>query len=333
MADISEYLLNYLPNIRGLSQNTIRSYRYAFRLLFEYLYTEKKLRIDTVDYKNLEKDTISDWLTWLEEKRGCSIKTRNQRLAAIKSFARYSLRKHFDESLAFSADVEQISKKKDGDCTEAVHFTREEISIILRMPNSTSRIGQRDRTILSVLYATGARAQELCDLKVSDVRIGATTVITLCGKGNKARSVVIPDQCAKLLKQYIEKRYSSESSFNDSSYVFSSQIHEHMTISCLEAIVKKYVESAKASRQDLFCSHYTPHSFRHSIAMHMLESGIPLPVIKTFLGHASIATTLIYASANFALVSKYLKDKDPYAEVDDVTLGKDGRLVLPAFLQ
>ena len=99
-------------------------------------------------------------------------------------------------------------------------------------------------------------------------------------------------------------------------HLLSSQTHEHMTISCLEAIVKKYVLKAKKFRPDLFHEHYTPHSFRHSIAMHMLESGIPLPVIKTFLGHASIATTMIYASANYELVNKYLRDKNPYAEYD-----------------
>jgi site-specific recombinase XerD len=114
-------------------------------------------------------------------------------------------------------------------------------------------------------------------------------------------------------------------------HVFSSQTHEHMTISCLEAIVRKYVRMAKDLRPELFRDHYTPHSFRHSIAMHMLESGIPLPVIKTFLGHASIATTMIYASANYELVNKYLRDKNPYAEQSD-TAEQSESLFMPQFL-
>ena len=105
-----------------------------------------------------------------------------------------------------------------------------------------------------------------------------------------------------------------------------------MTISCLEAIVKKYVRKAKALRPDLFREHYTPHSFRHSIAMHMLESGIPLPVIKTFLGHVSIGTTMIYASANYELVNKYLRDKNPYAE-QDTNIMQFGGAFLPHFLK
>jgi site-specific recombinase XerC len=104
-----------------------------------------------------------------------------------------------------------------------------------------------------------------------------------------------------------------------------------MSISCLEAIVKKYVLKAKKLRPDLFLKHYTPHSFRHSIAMHMLESDIPLPAIKTFLGHVSIATTMIYASANYELVNKYLRDKSPYAEHDSTVIQQGGTFI-PQFL-
>ena len=118
---------------------------------------------------------------------------------------------------------------------------------------------------------------------------------------------------------------------NPKRHIFSSQTNEHMTISCLEAIVKKYVCLAKELRPDLFKEHYTPHSFRHSIAMHMLESGIPLPVIKTFLGHVSIATTMIYASANYDLVNKYLRDKNPYA-TDDTIIEQPNDSFIPQFL-
>ena len=223
--------------------------------------------------------------------------------------------KNFNEALTFCSEVEHIPKKKDAKRDEAVHFSREEMSILLRLPNPDKKIGRRDKVILSVLYASGARAQELCDLTVGDVRFGNTTTMTLHGKGNKTRTIVIPEQCATLLKSFME--YSRLTGVEPQRHIFSSQTHEHMTISCLEAIVKKYVTNAKTLRPELFQKHYTPHSFRHSIAMHMLESGIPLPVIKTFLGHVSIATTMIYASANYELVNKYLRDKNPYAEQDE----------------
>jgi site-specific recombinase XerD len=121
-----------------------------------------------------------------------------------------------------------------------------------------------------------------------------------------------------LLKEYLRgKAQVGRREGTELTYVFSSQTREHMTISCVEEIVKKYVAAAKAANPKLFRHNsYSPHSFRHSIAMHMLESGIPLPVIKTFLGHVSIATTMVYASANYEMVNKFLRDKNPYADTE-----------------
>jgi len=201
--------------------------------------------------------------------------------------------------------------------------------VLLRLPASHTGIGRRDKVILSTLYASGARAQELCDITVGDLRFGDAAAITLHGKGGKTRTVIIPQQCAALLRSHMEQ--TRLKNFGARRHLFSSQTHEHMTISCLEAIVKKYVRMAKKIRPDLFRQHYTPHSFRHSIAMHMLESGIPLPVIKTFLGHVSIATTMIYASANYGLVNKYLRDKNPNAEQDSAD-AQGGGSFMPQFL-
>jgi site-specific recombinase XerD len=162
------------------------------------------------------------------------------------------------------------------------------------------------------------------------VRFGNTVTVTLHGKGDKTRTIVIPEQCTVLLKTHIEQNRLN--SFGAQRHLFSSQTHEHMSISCLEAIVKKYIRKAKALRPDLFLGHYTPHSFRHSIAMHMLESGISLPVIKTFLGHVSISSTMIYASANYEMVNKFLRDKNPYAEQDS-TAAQPNASYIPYFLR
>ena len=326
---VSEFFSVYLPKTKGLSTNTIRSYKHAFRLLFEYIHTKHGLLPENIEFKHLEKGTIETWLDWLCTVRGCSVKTRNHRLSVIVTFARFALRRNFNGALTLCSDIEHLPKKKYVDCNEVVHLSRDEMSIILRLPDSNSRIGRRDKVILSALYASGARAQELCDLTVGDMRFGTVTTMTLHGKGNKTRTIVIPQQCSVLLKSYMEQRDLNSSV--SQHHLFSSQTHEHMTISCLEAIVKKYVCKAKKLRSDLFRGHYTPHSFRHSIAMHMLESGIPLPVIKTFLGHVSIATTLIYASVNYELVNKYLRDKDPYAEQDSDAV-QSGSLLIPSFL-
>jgi len=327
---LSQFISEYLPKTKGLSANTIRSYKQVFRLLLEYVHNRYGLPPEKVEFRHLEKETIEAWLDWLCTERKCSSKTRNHRLSALVTFARFALHRDFCGAMALCSEVEHMPKKKDPKRSEAVHLTREEISILLRLPNANSNIGRRDKVILGTLYASGARAQELCDLAIGDIRFGATTTMVLHGKGGKTRTIVIPEQCALLLKSYIVQNRLKEG--GSQRHVFSSQTHEHMAISCLEAIVKKYVSKAKKLRPDLFRENYTPHSFRHSIAFHMLESGIPLPVIKTFLGHVSISTTMIYASANFELVSKYLRNKDPYAK-QDVEIEHSIGILIPQFLK
>ena len=231
--------------------------------------------------------------------------TRNQKLSGLSAFAKYAVNREPIMAAGFYSAVNGIPKKK-ADKTIPVYFTKEEIGILLHIPSRSRRVDIRNRTLLSVLYATGARAQELCDIQVRDIHFGDKTSIKLVGKGNKARKVIIPTQCAALLRDYL----SSENKLTDlDSHVFSSQTNEHMTISCVEEIVKKYVRVAKQENPSLFREkNYSPHSFRHSIAVHMLEAGIPLPVIKNFLGHSSIEVTMIYATVSDELKNKYLKE-------------------------
>jgi len=312
---LAEFFSSYLPKTRGLSANTIKSYKQVFRLLFEYIHAQNGLLPEKVEFRHIESGVIESWLNWLCEERGCSAKTRNHRLSVMVTFAKFTFASNFEGALSFCSKVTHMPKMKEPKRPQSVHFTREEMSILLRLPSQRSNIGKRDKVLLSALYASGARAQELCDITVGDIRFGTANTVTLRGKGGKTRHVVIPQQCAVLIKSYMEQ--NKLISADTCRHVFSSQTHEHMSISCVEAIVKKYVKMAKKLRPELFPENYTPHSFRHSIAMHMLESGIPLPVIKTFLGHVSIASTMIYASANYDLVCKYLKDKNPYAENDE----------------
>lgn len=305
LGTLSSYFTEYLPVTKGLSNNSIRSYKYSFQLLFTFLKEIQDCHPEIVTFYTLEKETIEQFLQWLEKDRSCSISTRNQRLSGLSSFAKYAVRKEPVEAAGFYNAISATPKKK---CVEnyPVYFTREEISIILHLPVGNGRIARRDRVLLSVLYASGARAQELCDIKMRDIRFGEKTSIKLIGKGNRARTITIPNNCAALLKKYLDTENKTEASEN---YLFSSQMHEHMTISCVEEIVKKYIAKARTEHPPLFKEKkYTPHSFRHSIAVHMLEIDIPLPVIKNFLGHVSLETTLIYATVSDELKNKYLRE-------------------------
>ena len=299
----------YLVDTKGLSENTVTSYKYAFQLLFEYLYDVKKLRPHSITFAELEGGTVEDFLLWLERERNCGVSTRNQRKAAIATFAKYVLKKNFTDTMNFANEVNNIDTKK-APKPQFSYFTIEEIAAILSLPKGIGDIECRNKVILSFLYGSGARAQEMCDLTVNDIRFGKNTSVKLTGKGNKSRVVIIPERCAALLQDHLHRNRLDERG-NRGMYVFSSQTHTHMQISCVAAIVSKYVKLAKMQYPDLFQEkRYSPHSFRHSIAVHMLESGVPLPVIKVFLGHSSITSTMIYATVSDALVDLYLKNRN-----------------------
>ncbi len=305
---LDSFFTDYLPNVKGLSENSITAYQYAFQLLFKYLAEKKSLQPDAVTFDVLSSETIESFLAYLEQERGCGVKTRNLRRAAILSFAKYASKKAFTPSLTFFAAMTEIPKKREPKKIGYKHFTQEEIAILLKIPDPAKNIGQRDITLLSLLYATGARAQELCDITLGDIILGSPTRIKLTGKGEKSRIVTIPDTCTAILKEYLRIRgINAVSSATKDSHLFSSQTREHMTITCVEDIVKKYVEEAKGRYPNLFREEkYTPHSFRHSIAIHRLEAGESLIAIKAFLGHASVSTTAVYAQVTPELASKYL---------------------------
>lgn len=330
---LKRFFEEYLPVVKGASDNTMRSYRYSFRLLFQFLYESYGIQPGKVDFSNLNSDRILAFLQWLEEERNCGISTRNQRFAAIRSFSNYASRYYFQPALTFTTAVSTIPPKKMPKKAMA-YMTKEEMTIVLSLPGNHTLSERRDRVLLSILYASGARAQELCDLRVDDVRFDkGRAYLTLHGKGKKARIVVIPEDCSALLKQFMERNKLSVEIRPD-KHVFSSQTHEHMTISCVEGIVKKYIRIAKKKNPSLFHeASYTPHSFRHSVAVHMLEAGIPLPVIKNFLGHASIETTMVYATISQALRDKYLENYNKARALTQTKECNTNELSFPDYLK
>ncbi len=303
---LSSFLINYMPCSVGASPNTVTSYKYAFRLLLEFMYSTKGIPADEITFEQLDFGTLTEFLDWIEKNRGCSASTKNQRLSAIISFSEYAQNRDLDAASVFRSGVIKIPMKKVQKKQRAV-LSVQEVSILLRLPNDSKDIGLRNKVLLSLMYASGTRAQEICDLTVGSIQFymkGAT--LNIKGKGGKSRRIGIPDNCAKMLQKYISHRRLCS---KPDKHVFSSQTHEHMTVSCVEGIFKKYVRQAKAENPTLFReSSYPPHSMRHSTASHMLEAGVPIVVIKNFLGHASLQTTQIYAELSQNTVDKHLKE-------------------------
>ena len=303
--DILEHYFNYfLPTAKGLAPSTIASYKSTFRLLMEYLYEEKNITADKITFEILDDSIIVSFLDWLEKKRKCSINTRNQRLSAIAAFSIYAQNRAFGSAAFFRNNVLKVPKKKAPRKGRS-SFTRDEVKILLRLPQTTSEIGLRDKTLLSFMYASGVRAQEVCDMTVGDIQFYPDRAgINIHGKGRKVRRIGIPFEVSKMLENYIKHRGITE---KYDAHVFSSQTHEKMSVSCVEEIYKKYVTHAKIEHPDKFRNSYTPHSMRHTTATHMLEAGVPLVVVKSILGHVSIQTTQIYIEISQDTLDRQLK--------------------------
>ena len=303
---LDNFITNYLPCAVGASSNTITSYKYAFRLLIEFMYSKKDVPADKITFNHLDYDTLLDFFDWIEKERACSISTKNQRLSAILSFSNYAQNRDFSAASVFRISVLKIPMKKAQRKLRTC-FTIQEISILLRLPDDRRETGLRDKVLLSLMYASGARAQEMCDLMVGHIEFHANgATLNLKGKGGKSRRIGIPDNCGKILQKYINHRHTET---KPARYVFSSQTHNHMSVSCIEGIFKKYVGIAKKGNPIYFKkTSYPPHSMRHSTASHMLEAGVPLVVIKNFLGHESLQSTQIYAEISQNTVDKHLKE-------------------------
>ena len=303
---LEQYFTIHLPVSRGISPNTIVSYKCAFRILIQFMHEVKDIDADGITFLNLNYDILTEFFIWMGKERNCSPSTKNQRLAAISSFAAYAQNRDFEAASVFRNSVNKISIKRVQNTPRAV-FTRQEVSILLSLPDWNRKIGYRDLVLLSVMYASGARAQEVCDLTVGSVFCDQEkTWLIIKGKGGKTRRVGIPFACSELLKQYIKRSRVDNS---PSRHIFSSQTNEHMTVSCVEEIFKKYISTAKQQNPTLFLEdRYTPHSMRHATATHMLNAGVPLVVLKNFLGHESLQSTMIYAQISQSTVDKYVKD-------------------------
>ena len=233
MSLLEDYFEAYLPYSRGLSSNTINSYKHSFLLLLRFMLEIKGISASDIKFSDLTYETLLHFFNWLETDRLCKSATRNQRLSAISAFSEYAQNRDFDAASVFRSAVIKIPVKKSTPKQRAV-FTREEIRILLNLPDENYETGLRDKVLLSLMYATGARAQEICDLMVRDVRMNDTSAsITLMGKGSKTRQVGISKKLADTIYKYIVHRHIEK---YPERHIFSSQTHEQMTVSCIEGI-------------------------------------------------------------------------------------------------
>ncbi|CAL66205.1 phage integrase family protein [Christiangramia forsetii KT0803] len=302
---ISDFIIRYLPDERGASVNTITAYRDTFVLLLDFIEKEKLLKVEKLTLAKIKKETIIEFLDWIQKERKCSDSTRNMRLAAIHSFYRYLQYENLD-NLHECQKVLSIRSKKTRK-ESITYLSIEGIRLLLQQPDTTTTRGRRDLALLSLTYDTGARVQEIIDLTPSRLRLGKPPVIKIIGKGNRVRLVPMLDAQIIHLKNYMEEHRLDQPTANIHPLFFNSR-KEKFTRAGINHILHKYMDMARKADNTLIPDKASCHSFRHSKAMHLLQAGVNLVYIRDILGHVSVQTTEIYARADSRQKRKALEN-------------------------
>lgn len=318
---VTNFFTVYLPGQKNLSKNTVASYAVTFKLFFTFCTDKKDLKPEKMRLSMINESLVTEFLDWLELDRNCSITTRNQRLVSLHSFFRFVLLKEPAYMETF-VKILKIPYKKTVK-TIVPYLSEDQMKILLAQPDGKKRSGFRDKVMLSLLYDSGARVQELVDLRIKDVRTEEPAVITLHGKGDKIRQVPIMSSTAKLLKVYLEKYTPVTGIAKGDQPLFVNQKKQSLSRWGVAYIINKYVEKARECIDFQVDFNVTPHVFRHSKAVHMVRAGINLIYIRDFLGHVDCCTTEIYAKIDTETkrnaIEKACKDIFPEGETTDWT--------------
>lgn len=295
---VRSFLLEYLPNQRCFSANTIRSYRQALNLLILYLRTEQGLPLKQIQFDKMAKEDILRFLDWLEVHRGCSASTRNQRLMALRSFFTYAGELDCMQ-IALGMIVRSIPlKTPQGKVVE--HLSETALETLLQQPNTQRRTDLRNSFFMVLMYDTAARCGELLDIKIRDLRISAQHPIAyLHGKGNKTRTVPLLSRTVQHCERYLRAFHPNELA-DSAAPLFYTVMHgnrQHMSADTVALFLKKYCATACQACPEV-PPHIHAHMLRHTRAMHLYRQGMPMMLLSEYLGHASVETTKVYAYAD-----------------------------------
>ena len=315
---LSNFLTTYLAGQRNLSANTIQSYRDTFSLLLRYFSDSKRIVPEKISVCMVDKKSVEEFLLWLETERECSISSRNQRLAAIHSFFRY-LQYEKPEHMHHCQRIISIPLKR-APKKPPVYLLDGEIGKLLSMPNMQTERGRRDATMLSLLYDSGARAQELADLTPRNLRLEEPFYVTLTGKGKKTRHVPIMKQTAFLLIPYLKEQRINTADKLDHPLFFNNR-KEKLTRQGISHIVSKYADNIRVNDK------ITPHVMRHSKAMALTQADVNLIYIRDILGHADMKTTGVYSKSNIEMKRKALEKIDAKAIPEAIDWTADNGLM------
>lgn len=307
---MNDYFNKYLSNQKNCSSNTMKTYRDCYVLLIEYMDNVKHITPYRLEITNFNYDVILEFLDYLETNKKVSISTRNNRLAAIKSFFKYVSYRE-PKYVEICSSISEISKKKS--ISKPLNYLSiEAITNLLSTFDQNNDEELRGLCIVGLLYESGARVSELANIKLKDFHLEKPFTVTLFGKGGKYRTIPIDYSLVNVLKCYFELN-----KIRKEEYIFFNASRRKLTREGINYILQKYYNRARLNNPSMYPKNISPHCMRHSKAMHLLENNVNLIYIRDILGHSSVTTTEIYAKANPEIKRKHLEELSRKMNIKD----------------
>jgi len=313
---LTQFMVNYLVGERGYSRHTVSAYRDSVILFLLYMRQVHGFEAERIDFKDITRDRVIEFLDRLESERGCSVSTRNTRLAALHSFFKFLTYKYPDNIKEWQG-ILSIKVKKSPAPT-VVYLTPDGIKLLLAQPHTSKKKGRRDQVLMSLMFECAGRVQEIADLVPSRINFGEPMLLRLNGKGNKMRLVPLCQQVAILLKSYMQENGLLQNKATDYP-LFDNGRGDKLTRMGITAIIKKYAKRARVTDPALIPIGVSPHSLRHSKAMLLQQNEVNIIAIRDFLGHASVTTTEIYARIDNRLKREALEKTSLVPESSEPT--------------
>ena len=296
---------DWLGGQRNLSRHTVLSYRDTWRLFLRFVAAQKTGRaVAQVTFDHFTEAQVLAFLRHCEEDRHTSIATRNCRLAALRSFFRFVADRE-PTVAARCAEILRIPTKRAPKPARC-YLDAEEVTMILNQPNRSTPLGQRDHLLLSVLYNTGARIQEVLNLCPRALRLDPPAQVRLVGKGRKERICPIWPETADLVRAFMAEQPHAED-----QPIFRNRFGRPLGAAGVRFKLHQYIRAAARRMPSLASKHVTPHTYRHTTAVHLLSAGVDVTVIRSWLGHAQLDTTNHYAQASLETKRQALERVDP----------------------
>ncbi|MBY0457829.1 MAG: site-specific integrase [Gemmataceae bacterium] len=299
---VRRFLLEHLVTERNLARNTQRSYRDTLRLLLPYLAGAVRKDVDRLTVLDLSSERVRQFLGDVEEKRGCGVATRNQRLGALRSLAHF-IAGHSPELVAWCGEIRTIPFKKAPQ-RPVGYLEKIEMDALLAAPDRSTDQGRRDFAVILFLYNTGSRADEAAQALIADIHLPSvpsrdSAWVLIRGKGNKERRCPLWERTVAELAPLIRGLSAGE-------HVFRNRRGAPLTRFGVHALVARYAVRAAVQVPSLGDKRVSPHTIRHTTATHLLRAGVDINTIRAWLGHVSLATTNVYAEVDLQMKAKAL---------------------------